>query len=329
MSSQVHNPRAYALALGTLLCAVPLVLFGGSVTTLGAGMAVEGWLVAEGHFLVAFPIEKWFRDTATFVEHTHRLFGVLVGLFAIATVVASFLRPTRRAARVLSVAGLLAVCAQGALGGFRVLESSPELAFLHGVFAQCVFALLAASALVQSRRFGSLPHLATSAAPERRAAHGLRFAALVSAGIVLVQVALGAYYRHGLRPTPEPGSANRLGLHFFGALAVLIAVLWLAGAAKRLAEDHPGEFGALFARQARRLHALLGVQVALGFLAWVGYRPEAVGPLEWFVSIGHVMGGALLLAQVVALWMWSRRAGAADVEPGVSARSGARLGGVH
>ena len=37
----------------------------------------------HGHFsdfLLFFPLESWLRDTATFVEHTHRLFGVLVGL---------------------------------------------------------------------------------------------------------------------------------------------------------------------------------------------------------------------------------------------------------
>ena len=44
-------------ALASVVFAVPLVLFGGSVTTLGAGMAVDGWLVAEGHFLLFFPLE--------------------------------------------------------------------------------------------------------------------------------------------------------------------------------------------------------------------------------------------------------------------------------
>ena len=140
------GPWPHRLALAAALAAVPLVLFGGSVTTIGAGMAVDGWLVAEGHFLLFFPVEQWFHDTATFVEHTHRLFGVLVGIFALASVVASFLRE-RPAARVLSLGALIAVCAQGTLGGLRVLEDDSELAFLHGALAQAVFALLCAHAL--------------------------------------------------------------------------------------------------------------------------------------------------------------------------------------
>ena len=163
----------------SLLSAVPLVLFGGSVTTLGAGMAVEGWLVAEGHFLLFFPIESWFRDTETFVEHTHRLFGVLVGLFAVLAVGAAFRSGSRRA-RVVTTIALLCVVGQGAVGGFRVLEDAPELAFMHGVLAQGVFAMLGVCALVTSRAWASAPTAAggESVGEAREGARGLRTFAL-------------------------------------------------------------------------------------------------------------------------------------------------------
>ena len=144
------GPWAFRAAFACALCAVPLLLFGGSVTTLGAGMAVDGWLVAEGHFLLFFPAEKWFRDTATFVEHTHRLFGVLVGLCALACVACAWFGEERRNARLAALAALLAVCAQGALGGLRVLENDPGLAFLHGALAQLVFAILCVNAVLFS-----------------------------------------------------------------------------------------------------------------------------------------------------------------------------------
>lgn len=292
-----------------MLSAVPLVLFGGSVTTLGAGMAVEGWLVAEGHFLLFFPVESWFRDVGTFVEHTHRLFGVLVGLCAIATVVTTWRLDARRAARALSVIALLAVCGQGALGGFRVLEDSPSLAFLHGAVAQAVFALLFACAVYLSPRWRA------EAAPRRRATR-LPALAVATVGLVLAQSTLGAWYRHSLRPTPVEDAGARLWIHVAGAVLVFVAVTALARAVKRgAAHAAPGAAREALTRTARGMHALLGVQVLLGLLAWLGYRPDAIGPLEWGLSIAHVLCGALLLATCTAGAMWLRRAFAADGVP--------------
>jgi cytochrome c oxidase assembly protein subunit 15 len=287
-------------ALASVLFAVPLVLFGGSVTTLGAGMAVEGWLVAEGHFLLFFPVERWFRDTATFVEHTHRLFGVLVGLSALACVVLAFLREPRRGPRLGALAALVAVCAQGALGGFRVLENDPELAFLHGAVAQLVFALLCVNAVLFTRGWRAPWAAPASQWAARRA---LASAATIAFVATSAQVALGAWYRHGLRPAPVAGIELRLLLHGVGAVVVLLAVaaLFRRGAALRAeAEEVPETLG-------RALHALpvlLLVQLVLGGLAWAGFRPDTIGPAEWAFSIAHVLGGALLLGAegVVVLW---------------------------
>ncbi len=288
---------AHRLAVAAFACAVPLVLFGGSVTTLGAGMAVEGWLIAEGHFLLFFPIEEWLRDTETFVEHTHRLFGVLVGLAAIAACACAW-RSARRSAAWTATAALAAVCAQGALGGFRVLENSPNLAFLHGVAAQAVFCLLGVSALVTSARWRTTP--------TRREQGGgaLRFLAVAASLVVFGQVVLGAVYRHALRPQPEAGNELWLALHFAGAGLAFFAVLALAGALRSAAE-RGGEN--VLRPAALRLHLLLGLQILLGMMAWVGFRPGAIGPAEWVLSIAHVLGGALLLTQTVAIALWSFR----------------------
>ena len=45
----------------------------------------------------------------------------------------------------------------------------------------------------------------------------------------------------------------------------------------------------------------------LGGIAWAGYRPEATGPVEWGVSILHVLGGALLLSQTLVATLWVER----------------------
>lgn len=282
----------WRLAVATALAAVPLVLFGGSVTTLGAGMAVEGWLVAEGHFLLFFPVQEWFRDTATFVEHTHRLFGVLVGLCAIATVVATWDRDPRRSARLAALGGLLAVSLQGVLGGFRVLEASPRLAFLHGALAQAVFALLCVVALVLA------PAWRTSRAERAPLGRGTRTLALLAPLFVYAQIVVGALYRHALRPQPAAEAGGLLLLHAGGAVVVAVWVATLAGLVARARAGGRG----------LRLALLLAAQIVLGLVAWIGHRPGALGPLEWGVSIAHVLGGALLLAEtsVLALWAWRR-----------------------
>jgi len=305
------GPWPARAALACALCAVPLVLFGGSVTTLGAGMAVDGWLIAEGHFLLFFPVEKWFRDTATFVEHTHRLFGILVGLCALACLLLALLRDRRRTARLGALAALLAVAVQGALGGLRVLANDPGLAFLHGALAQLVFAVLCANAVLFSRSWRAASAVATAATDERRALTRTALGALLA---TYAQVVLGAWYRHGLRPSPAADESLRLALHGLGALLVIAALAALVrrGAALRAADP---ELPAGFERALRYLPALLLVQLVLGGLAWAGYRPGAIGPAEWALSIAHVLGGALLLADVAVIAMWAARPCAPALAP--------------
>jgi len=309
-AKRVQATWPHRFAVATCLFAVPLVLFGGSVTTIGAGMAVDGWLLAEGHFLLFFPVEAWFRDVATFVEHTHRLFGALVGLAAIATVLATWRLDSRRSARFLSLAGLLAVCLQGTLGGFRVLENDPQLAFVHGALAQTVFALLCVTALVLS------PRWRRADADVRPSSGRLRALAGGVLLVVLYQVVSGAWYRHAIRPTVQEGALTLLLTHAIGAVLVLAGVAILA---RRLREAVArGEAPTELTNTPRRLQLLLGLQVTLGVLAWLGFRPDTVGPLEWTLTIAHVLGGGLLLAQTAAVWCWCLR-------PGFAART--RLAG--
>ncbi len=304
-------PRWFvAGAVATLL---PLFVFGGSVTTLGAGLAVEGWWNAEGHFMPLFPLEKWFRDVDTFVEHSHRQFGMVLGLFMLAACVATWIFDHRRSARAIVIAATLAVCVQGWLGGSRVLEKSPELAFLHGSFAQLVFAFLAAVWIHQAPRFR------TATARPSGGARPLFRLAVAATVLVYAQIVVGAWYRHGLRTglvdaadasvASAMAVAGRLHLHLAGALAVLVVIVVLA----RRLRDAAGEVegtpeAAQLTRLRRRLHAILGLQVTLGFLAWGAYRPDTIAFFEWAVATSHVLVGAALLATSLATAMWARRA---------------------
>jgi cytochrome c oxidase assembly protein subunit 15 len=273
-------------------------LFGGTVTTLRAGMAEDGWLRPDGHFLWLYPLDLRVRDLGTFVEHHHREFGSLVGLLAIASAIAAWRCERRALTRWLPSIGLLAVCVQGAIGGFRVLENSPALAFLHGALAQAVFALLVAIALVLSPAFQAARSKAGAATS---ALARLAFTTTVA---VYAQIVLGAWFRHS-------GADIALALHVLIAVAVLGLVTALARALR--ATDADGERSPLHV-VGRRIRWLVIAQIALGCLATFMIYEQSGGP-QGRVSVGeavfatlHVLVGALLLSQVVCAALWSRRA---------------------
>jgi cytochrome c oxidase assembly protein subunit 15 len=60
------------------LATLGLLAAGGLVTSHGAGMAVPDWPNTYGYNLFFFPFSQWVGGV--FYEHTHRLFGALVGL---------------------------------------------------------------------------------------------------------------------------------------------------------------------------------------------------------------------------------------------------------
>jgi cytochrome c oxidase assembly protein subunit 15 len=298
MSSELPNgtasPWPHRFALATLCAAVPLVVFGGSVTTLEAGMAIEGWLLLEpgrgDHFLLFYPVEKWFRDLGTFVEHTHRLFGTLVGLLAIGTLLASLRAPGRPLWRRMACLGLLAICAQGALGGFRVLEASPKLAFLHGALGQAVFALLAVNAVVLSPRWSDAPRREEGQAAE------LRRAAAAALAVLYGTIFAGAWLRHG-------GSGLALVAHIVG---VMLTLAMLLGAIGRIQQHRRQDLSPLRGR----LIALLGVQVLLGLASfWLVFfsGAERATAHRTLLPTLHVLVGALMLAQTAALVLWAGR----------------------
>jgi cytochrome c oxidase assembly protein subunit 15 len=322
--SALANPWPRRTALWTALAAIPLLLFGGAVTTLRAGMAIEGWWVLEpgngDHFLLFYPLEKWFRDAGTFVEHTHRLFGTAVGLLAITHLALTFALRRERRLRLMAVAMLLAVCAQGALGGFRVLESSPELAFVHGAFAQAVFALLAVGAVMNARSYADArPSKSTHAV-------GLQRTALITCGIVYAQIVLGAWLRHS-------GSSLAMAFHVLLVVGVLGAIGALSNGLRRAAEDAGEKEAPVLLRAARRLRLIVGAQIALGVLATFSVYVFS-GGFQGVVSTGelifatlHVAFGALLLVQCVSAAVWVRRTLSVARAPRVDA-PGRASGGV-
>lgn len=288
----------------TWIACIPLVFLGGSVTSTGSGLAIDGWWVVDpgkgDWFLPLYPPDRWVHAQGPFVEHTHRLCGMLVGLLSIATVVSAFAARARTLGRVLACAGLVAVIVQGTLGGFRVLEKSRDLAFLHGAVGQAVFALLGVAALALAVR---VPPAASRAELVR-----LRRVALATTLVVYTQIVVGAWLRHGQ-------SMTALATHVVLVIAVS-AHVFMAASAARKAEAVLSEPERV-AKLRRWLWAAFATQITLGLLAFtsvyviVGHGKTPTELHQSLFPTLHVVGGAALLFASTALLVeaWRRHAG--------------------
>lgn len=306
-ASPAPSPWPARLGRWTLVAAVPLVLFGGTVTTMRAGMAEDGWLTPDGHLLWLYPWAMRVANAGVFVEHHHRELGSLVGLLSIATVVATWVCERRWSPRLLAFAGLAAVSGQGAIGGFRVLENSPGLAFLHGTLGQAVFTLLAVVAIGLSRSWREAAPARFGGADGRPS---LALPATLTLALVFGQATLGAWLRHGHAPIA-------LVLHVAFAFAATGAVIFTARRFQRAAgalEADEASAATRLRRAARRMHLLLGSQILLGVLAAAaiymlsgGMKSRTIHPAELIFATAHVAVGALLLASIASAALWGAR----------------------
>src|SRR6478672_8800440 len=146
MSNNPATPWLHRLAVLTVSLALLPILMGALVTTKDAGMAFPDWPNSDGHNMLFYP---WLKSAgAKFLEHGHRLAGIVIGLASIALVVVARRSEPRGWVRGLAYGVLTAVVAQGILGGQRVLLDERRLAFVHGSFAALVLALMATVAVV-------------------------------------------------------------------------------------------------------------------------------------------------------------------------------------
>ncbi len=191
MSSDVPTVSPLLRKLATTTCFVALlpIGMGALVTTLKAGMAFADWPSSDGHNMLLYP---WFRDFATntdkFVEHGHRLAGMLIGFLSLILTYVG-LRSPQRWVRFYVVAILVAVIAQGLLGGARVLMNAQVLAMTHSLTGALFFTMCVVFRLL----LGQNP---SEQVTEQNV--GLSGAAVTAIlpGAVLAQYAIGGVVRH-------------------------------------------------------------------------------------------------------------------------------------
>ncbi len=319
LSRKFAQPIALPSSVGLLAIVAAVAVFlllvtGGLVTSLESGLAVPDWPNSFGHNMLLYPISQ--MKGGIYYEHAHRLFGMLVGVTALVMLGVVWREDSRRLVRMLAIAFIVIVCAQGLLGGLRVtgtitsatsgteLRPSTLLAIVHGMFGQIVFATACVIACIASTSWKSTtPAVAVADAGRVRALPIVLLCAL------LVQLFLGASYRH-LQVPPHDGLPAQhpswpIWCHIAGAIVVLVlAVITGAHAGSRARDIKPVRI------LGKGLVHAVGLQVALGVGALVVVLirvDEKIPGYEVLVTSAHQALGALLLATSAMLAALSLR----------------------
>lgn len=293
MSSTPAHHWLHRFAVFTACLALLPIVVGALVTTTGAGMAFRDWPTSDGQGMFAYP---WLRSAGDkFLEHGHRLAGIVIGLASIALVAMTFAIDRRGWVRAMSVGVLLGIIGQGILGGMRVLMDEQGLAFIHGSFAALVFAFLCSLATVTSAGW-------RDAQPVSGITSRQLWLAIVTCGLVFVQYVLGGLLRHRGMALSEHLMFAGIATLSIGALAIVSlrsGVVWLRRPA--------GLLGPLVLAQLALGVATWITKLGSGAGSWVGtlgfdeFVPVAGSAMQISIRTGHVLVGMLLFATCVVL----------------------------
>jgi cytochrome c oxidase assembly protein subunit 15 len=270
------------LAFFTLL----LVVAGGLVTSRDAGLSVPDWPLSYGQLMPKM-------EGGILYEHGHRMIATLVGIFTIVSLVWIFRVDRRRWMRMLAIAALLGVIAQGVLGGITVLLLLPwYISASHATLAQLFFSTTVAMALFTSGRWFAGP----SVIPED-AENPLRGLSLAAPLCVLGQLFLGAAARH---------KAIGAIYHICGAPFVTGVILWLSmRVLLHYSRNRELRNCAVILLTITMTQVFLGVGAYMTRIAYI----DAVQPMPLMVTftVLHVAVGALTLASSVVMAILVRR----------------------
>jgi heme a synthase len=272
-----YNPGIHRFANFVVAWTVLLFIAGALVTSNNAALSVPDWPKSFGTW---FPSLRQLAGGA-FFEHSHRVIAGGLGIFTLALAILIWLKDDRRWLRWFGVIAVAGVAVQAVLGGEVVRQLLQYwLPVMHAVFAQIVFAAALGIAVFTSPWWISeRPQLVDRGTPS------IQTVAMVNAGVIFLQVVLGAGFRHSEIPVWP---------HIVGAFAVMATVTWIAVALRK-------RFGTSseLSRARALLHAMFGVQFVLGFGAyWARLASEKAGStsLTVIVTVTHTVVGALLFA---------------------------------
>ena len=269
-----------------------LIIAGALVTSNDAGLATEDWPLSNGQ---VFPE----MVGNLFWEHGHRMVATTVGMLTIALLIFILVKEKRTWVRKLGVGALLAVIAQGLLGGLTVKLMLPlAVSTAHATLAQLFFCITVSLAVFTSRSWIEAQPLPENKAQEKTGPP-LRYLCSIALVTIFLQLIIGATLRHSA--TWDQHLPTELILaHVGGAFAVTLA---LGGAAINVLRRHKGY--SFLTRPATFALVLLGVQLMLGLAAYLTRlaSPNDPQPLNPMISItvAHVACGALVFVTTIIL----------------------------
>jgi cytochrome c oxidase assembly protein subunit 15 len=271
-----------------------LIIAGALVTSNDAGLATSDWPLSNGQ---VFP--KMVGNL--FWEHGHRMVATTVGMLTIVLMIYILAKEKRSWVRKLGVFALLAVIAQGLLGGLTVKLMLPlAVSSAHATLAQLFFCTTVSLAVFTSRSWIEAKPLR-----EEKGTTSLRYLCTAALVAIFVQLILGATLRHSATWDQQlPGEL--ILAHVAGAIAVTVTLVNAAVSVLRSYGDQP-----FLTRPAVIAVSLLGVQLCLGIAAYMTRlaSPNDPQPLNPMISItvAHVACGALVFVSTIVLTLRTYR----------------------
>jgi heme a synthase len=284
-----YNRALHRFAIFTACTTFVLIVAGALVTSNDAGLSVPDWPTTFGSF---YKIPHMVGGVK--FEHGHRMVAEFVGLLTIVLAIWTWRADKRRWIKLLALAALGTVIAQGILGGITVLfYLPPAVSSAHAALAQTFFCIAVCIAMFTGRKWvEEVPQIEFDA---RRPS--LVTLTWLSIFVLYVQLILGAMFRHkGMSWWP----------HVLHAAVVAIVLSWTA--IRTLTQYSKIDAVRI---PAITMLSLMIAQLCLGFTAFlsrVAWGRDAVQPEMPMIlsTVAHVAVGALLLAitVVLAIQVW-------------------------
>jgi cytochrome c oxidase assembly protein subunit 15 len=283
----MYQPWLHRFAVVLSVATLFLIIAGAAVTSNEAGLSVPDWPLSYGKVMPEM------KD-GVFYEHGHRMVATTVGFLTTVLAVWLAVADKRSWMKKLGFAALAAVIVQGVLGGLTVLYQLPKpVSIAHACLAQLFFALTVVFTLVLSREW-------IEGTPEVVADHGFpsfRSMAVVVPVLILVQLALGAAFRH---------KAAGVIPHIVGAILVSAAILYEAISLLTQFPVHK-----ILNKASFTMIGVIVVQLLLGLGAYITRSDAAesrqISPMLVLATVAHTAVGAVALASAIHTAVQVRR----------------------
>src|SRR5215216_5717971 len=227
-----------------------LIIAGALVTSHDAGLATPDWPLSNGQ---VFP--KMVGNL--FWEHGHRMVATTVGILTIVLMIYILRKEKRDWVRKLGIFALVAVIAQGLLGGLTVKMMLPlAVSSAHATLAQLFFCTMVSLSVFTAPGWRE-----PRPSVEEQGRLPLRYLCVATAAAILTQLVLGATLRHSAT-WDQHLPLSLLLTHLAGALVV---TLLLCSTIVTTVMRHRGE--TYLTRPALVAATLLVVQLFLGLAA--------------------------------------------------------------